>query len=216
MAGDVFRRRSNDDHIGPLAEFVALRAEILLRIELQWKLTLALLTTTGAVFGFGFSSPGRMPFLLIVPFSSYVLCTRWVSSKQLIARAGRYILDELDPKVPGGLGYEKWLQQHFRRDISKTRSVLRQLWTSHSIVLFPGLSLLALGAVAIWYFQRDIQLSASVVPWLTAAWIIGLILTVIVINLMRLVERYHRKPFTSSMNAQSVSSERGWKFGEWR
>ncbi|MEV6871507.1 hypothetical protein [Amycolatopsis sp. NPDC051128] len=64
----MFRRKPVDEHTGPLAEFVALRAEILHLGEQQWKATAFLITTTGAVFGFALSLPGRIPLLLIVPF----------------------------------------------------------------------------------------------------------------------------------------------------
>jgi hypothetical protein len=111
----LFGRHVGDDHAGPLAEYVALRAEILQLVDLQWKATVVLLTTTGAVFGFALSSAGRIPLLLIIPYSCYILCTRWLHAQMLVDRAAYYIRTQLDKRVPGGLGWERWLNARLPR-----------------------------------------------------------------------------------------------------
>jgi hypothetical protein len=95
---------------GPLAEFAALRAEIQDRVRAQQQMLSLQLTLTGTVFGFTISRPSMIALLLIVPFSSYLLCARLVAQHFGILIVAKYIREELSGQVPGGLGWEQWLQ----------------------------------------------------------------------------------------------------------
>lgn len=178
-----FSRRSDDHHLGPLAEYSALRAEIIHLMDQQWKVTAFLITTSGAVFGFAFTSAARMPLLLIIPFSSNILAARWIGCQQLVERISRYITTELDPHVPGGIGYEKWL-----RDVPVEPFGIRRLvgyvLRSPMVVVFPALAVLALTSVAWWYsFSGLAWTDPAVVPGL-AAWAAGTILTLLSLRLL--------------------------------
>jgi hypothetical protein len=116
----------------------------------QWKVTAFLITTSGAVFGFAFTSANRMPLLLIIPFSSTILAARWVLCRRLVERVSLYIRTELDPHVPGGIGYEKWLRKG-TPEPPGLRRVLRQAQTGPTVLAFPALAVLALGTVAWWF-----------------------------------------------------------------
>jgi hypothetical protein len=140
----VFRKRL-DDHIGPLAEFTALRLEIDKLNELLWKVMSFQLTTAGATFGFSLSSVGRAPFLLIVPFSSYILMARWALYRQLVSGVTNYITNELSPRVPGGLHWERWI-----RESRGQFWVRHMLWIDPVKLMFPGVSFLAVTTVAGW------------------------------------------------------------------
>jgi hypothetical protein len=171
-----------------LAEYVTLRAEILQQVDLQWKATVILLTTTGAVFGFALSSIDRIPLLLIVPYSSYILCTRWIHSQALVDRAAYYIRTELASKVPGGLGFEHWIKTRTAHT-GFFRQLLRIAWTRPTALTYPGLSGLALGTVAVWF-------GASTKPWAKVAiisgvigWSLGLLLTFLSIRIMWSAQR---------------------------
>jgi hypothetical protein len=59
-----------------LAEFAALRAEILQRTSLQWNIFALQLTAAGVVFSFALSSPSHTAFLLILPVITYALTGR--------------------------------------------------------------------------------------------------------------------------------------------
>ena len=179
----MFRRKPVDEHTGPLAEFVALRAEILHLGDQQWKATAFLITTTGAVFGFALSVPGRIPLLLIVPFSSYILGTRWLHSQELVKRAAFYIRTELSPKVPGGLGYEQWLRD---RQLPFSLGVLLSATGARPTVLaYPALSTLALGAVALWWLVTPtLHLAGAAAVSGLGAWVVGVLLTLLVVGQM--------------------------------
>ncbi|WP_284744262.1 hypothetical protein [Amycolatopsis sp. RTGN1] len=131
-------RTDDDHHLGPLAEYSALRAEIIHLMDQQWKVTAFLITTSGAVFGFAFTSADRMPLLLIIPFSSNILAARWVLCQRLVERVSLYIRTELDPHVPGGIGYEKWLRKA-TTEPPGLRRVLRQAQTSPTVLASPRL-----------------------------------------------------------------------------
>ncbi|MFG1639813.1 hypothetical protein ACGFMK_05965 [Amycolatopsis sp. NPDC049252] len=183
-----FSRRSDDAHLGPLAEYTALRAEISRLMAQQWKVTAFLITTSGAVFGFAFTSAGRLPLLLIIPFSSNILASQWVGCHQLIERVSLYIRTELDPHVPGGIGYEKWLRRGAVEPIG-VRRLLRQAQTSPTVLAFPALAVLALGTVAWWFLlQRHAWSDPAFAPGL-AAWAIGVVLTVLSLRLIWLAAK---------------------------
>lgn len=100
---------------GPLAEFSALREEIQARVKAQQQMLSLQLTLSGAVFGFAISQPGKTALLLIVPFSSYLLCGRLVAQHFGTLRVAKYIKEDLSDRVPGGLRWEQWLEQQQSR-----------------------------------------------------------------------------------------------------
>jgi hypothetical protein len=113
--------------------------------ELLWKVMSFQVTTAGATFGFSLSSPSRTPFLLIVPFSSYILMARWALYRQLVSGVTNYIMNELSPRVPGGLHWERWIRE------SRHQFWVRHLlWIDPRQVDVPGASILAVTAVAGW------------------------------------------------------------------
>jgi len=196
------RRRNEDHHLGPLAEYTALRAEISRLMAQQWKVTAFLITTSGAVFGFAFTAAGRMPLLLIIPFSSNILASQWVGCHQLIERVSLYIRTELDPHVPGGIGYEKWLRRGAVEPIG-VRRLLRQALTSPTVLAFPALAALALGTVAWWFLLQGHAWSDPAVAPGLAAWAIGVVLTVLSLRLIWLAAK-----------RRTVADYLRWKPGE--
>ena len=61
-----------------LAEFAALRAEVLQAFSTQWNILALQLTATAVLFSFSLTSRTRTGFLLIVPIVSYVLNGRYL------------------------------------------------------------------------------------------------------------------------------------------
>jgi hypothetical protein len=102
------------DHQGPLAEFGALRQQILDEGARQQSIFSLQITTAGAVFGFALSGPGRNLFLLVLPITSYLFCARYYLISVRIHLAGRFIREELSGAIPGGLKWEQWLLSHSR------------------------------------------------------------------------------------------------------
>jgi hypothetical protein len=151
---------------GPLAEFVALRMEIQERVKAQQQMFSLQITLSGAVFGFAISRPGMIALLLIVPFSSYLLCGRLVAQHFGTVRVAEYITDELSGQVPGGLRWEGWLRRQ-QRSPHLLGSALPQLLT------FVGASVLALAWTIGYVFLRD-GVGAAPRTGLVVLWLFGL------------------------------------------
>lgn len=196
-----FSRRSDDAHLGPLAEYSALRSEIIHLMDQQWKVTAFLITTSGAVFGFAFTSASRIPLLLIIPFSSNILASRWVGCSQLIERVALYIRTELDPQVPGGIGYEKWLRRTPDEPLG-FRRMIRYAQASPMGIIFPALAVLALGCVAWWFLHSGRTWSDPAIAPGLAAWTLGLVLTLLSLRLLWL-----------AANRRTVTDYLHWKPG---
>jgi hypothetical protein len=154
----------------------------------QWKVTAFLITTSGAVFGFAFTSANRMPLLLIIPFSSNILAARWVGCQQLIERTSLYIRTELDPRVPGGIGYENWLRG-IPVEPFGIRRIVRYAQASPMAVVFPTLATLALAIVAWWFLLSGRPWSDPTVSPGLAAWAAGVVLTILSLRLFWLAAK---------------------------
>lgn len=157
---------------GPLAEFAALRDEIQERVKAQQQMLSLQITLSGAVFGFAISRAGLTALLLIVPFSSYLLCGRLVAQHFGTLRVAKYIKEELSGQVPGGLRWEEWLEQQQQRRPHFLGSALPLLLT------FVGASLLALAWTTGFVFVNGeiavIQRLGLVVLWLVGLAAAGL------------------------------------------
>ncbi|MER5705250.1 hypothetical protein ABT023_25360 [Micromonospora sp. NPDC002296] len=158
---------ANDGHEGPLAEFSALRQEIQERVKAQQQLLSLQLTVSAAIFGFAISRPGMTALLLIMPFTSYLLCGRLVAQNFGTLRIAEYITDELSGRVPGGLGWEVWLRQRQPRSPHFLGSALPLLLT------FVATSVFALGWTIGYVFLRD---GVEVAPriGLAVVWALGM------------------------------------------
>ncbi|GAA2851594.1 hypothetical protein Acy02nite_35190 [Actinoplanes cyaneus] len=160
---------TDQNYDGALAEFSALRAEIDSRSKYQQQILALQLTLTSAIFGLGLSKPVPIGLLMIVPLSSYLLCGRYIGQRSAIRWASRYITEKLSPRVPGGLGWSRWVAENRRPD--------RLIdWYLPLMICFPGASLLALG----WTIDL-VFLTHGRSGWATAGlivvWLAGLLAT---------------------------------------
>ncbi|WP_344514783.1 hypothetical protein [Dactylosporangium maewongense] len=125
------------DHLdGPLAEFAALRREVDRRAVAQQQILVVQVLTSGALFVIAFWHASWAPWLLMVPFSSFLLCLASVAQATAIAAIVGYIRDVLEPAAEG-LGWERYRQQvpypfPFPR------------WSHPNLLLFGGVPGLAL------------------------------------------------------------------------
>jgi hypothetical protein len=83
-----------------LAEFSALRDEILQNLSMQWNTFVFQLTTTGIVFSFALTDKSRVGFLLIIPVVSYALGGRFLHGSRAIQEIGIYIRMNLVHESP--------------------------------------------------------------------------------------------------------------------
>jgi hypothetical protein len=162
---------------GPLAEYNALRAEILGRQAAQQNLLTLQLTASGAVLSFALATVGRNFFLLILPFTSYMLCGRYARQNVFIVNIGLYTREVLARKISGGLEWEDWRTRHPRLPLL-TR-VIEPLYMT-----FPGVAFLALVIVAPAVFStRSSGLWSHL--GLSALWLLGLLVSVSTVQLAR-------------------------------
>jgi hypothetical protein len=168
---------------GPLAEFSALRDEIQERVKAQQQILTLQLTISGGVFGFAISQRGMTALLLIVPLSSYLLCGRLVAQHFGTIRVAQYIAEELDGRVPGGLGWERWLRQ-------RTRSPHLLGFALPHLLTFAGAGLLALGWTFGYVFLRD-DIGIGPRLGLVSTWFLGVVAaalsTTLVLQMARLL-----------------------------
>lgn len=154
---------------GPLAEFVALREEILDRVRAQQQLFALQLTATATLFGFVVSQGEIASVMLIVPFSSYLLCGRLVACHFGTVRVAEYIRDHLSHQVSGGLSWGSWL-----RGQSTKPHLLGSLLPL--MLTFAGPSVLALLATIGFVFGRTEAGLGTRVGFI-ALWCVGLMAT---------------------------------------
>ncbi|MGJ5753714.1 hypothetical protein FB563_1852 [Streptomyces puniciscabiei] len=175
---------------GPLAEFAALRQEIIQRQATQHNVLALQLTISGAVFSFALTGTSRSGFLLIIPVSTYMLCSRFVEDHVGIGQLGRYIGEHLGPRIPGGLGWESWIA---RNPVSFGIPWLS--WIYAYFVTFPGVAVLALGASAPAAFTTDHgRRPLAVAVGLAVVWLLGLTVTALCCLLLWRTARSAREP----------------------
>jgi HAD superfamily hydrolase (TIGR01509 family) len=155
---------------GPLAEYSALRQEVTSRLSFMHQIMGLQLTITGTVVAFSLSAANRSDLLLILPWSSYLLCGRYISQEHGIDRLLEYSRRRLSQAIPGSLGWEQWI-------IDNPRQLTRLGWLIPFTVAFPGASIFALA----WTSQAIIHAHASSIHGLILIllWFSGLILAVL-------------------------------------
>jgi hypothetical protein len=164
-----------------LAEFSALRDEILQHLSMQWNAFVFQLTATSIVFSFSLTDKSRTGFLLIIPVISYALGGRYLSNRRAVQEIGTYVMNELSPRVPGWLKWEEW---HRKRAVPGP--VIAQL--SPISVIFPGISLVALAWTAP-YILYSHHISAANRWLLGITWVLSLLITTISLyTIMRIKE----------------------------
>jgi hypothetical protein len=166
----------NEGLEGALAEFSALRQEILERVKAQQQLLTLQLTVTATIFGFAISQQDMAAVMLIVPFSSYLLCGRLVSQHFGTVRVAEFIREHLSKRVPGGLHWETWLQQSHPKP-HLLGSLLPLLLT------FGGASVLALASTLGYVFGGS-GMDMGFRVGLTVVWAVGLAAAVLSVMLV--------------------------------
>jgi hypothetical protein len=170
-----------------LAEFAALRAEILQRQNIQWNTFALQLTAAGVVFSFALSNPSHRGFLLILPVVTYALTGRYVSQAIGTEKAGIYIREVLDVKANGQLHWEEW---------NKTQRIItvRTLtWVNPLFLAFPGVAVIALAWVApyVWT-SHSTPVGERVL--IVIVWLIGVAITALSFQLIsHIVSKHWRR-----------------------
>jgi hypothetical protein len=159
-----------------LAEFEALRAEILQISNSQWSILALQLTAAGVVFSFALSSAGHIGFLLILPVITYAFTGVYVDHHFEIQQVAAYIREVLEPKLGGHLHWETWL----RRNPPKLQT---RVWLHPLFLTFP-----AVAAVAIIWVSAYVWMSLSIPTGkrvlLIIIWFVGIFATLLSFQLI--------------------------------
>ena len=101
-----------------LAEYAALRGEIVARTGIQHQLILALLTAAGVFLGIGIEDSPEMTAAF--PALATFLAVAWVQSDLRVREIGEYIKDKIEPAMLG-VGQGGWQASMPQRRVSFTR-----------------------------------------------------------------------------------------------
>lgn len=189
------RDNNSDDRQAVLAEFTALRAEILQRSSILWNVFALQLAATGAVFSFALSSHSHIGFLLILPVITYALSGRYASQLLGTELIGTYIREVLDVRANKELQWEKWQRSQQLNERSLTRLPL--------LLVFPGVAVTALVWVAP-YVWANHDMSSGQRALITIIWFVDIGLTAWSFKLVvGIVSRRRRPNLTAKTNNDS-------------
>lgn len=172
------------DAEGPLAEYSALRQELTARLSFMHQIMGFQLTITGTIAAISLSAADRSSLLLILPWSSYLLCGRYISQEHGVDRILEYTRRHLSKAIPGAVGWEQWI-------IDNPRQLTKLGWFIPLTVAFPGASIFALA----WTAQTVIHANLVSIRGLMLLlfWLSGLTLTALSIIAINWILSYRKK-----------------------
>jgi hypothetical protein len=100
---------ADDERDFRLAEYEALRTELLKRVEIRYQLVLAALVGAGTFLSVGVQFLAA-PVVLSFPILVSLLAAAWVSNDVVIKRIAAYIKGNIEAKI--GDGHEGWEHKH--------------------------------------------------------------------------------------------------------
>jgi hypothetical protein len=186
------RDNKSIDHETLLAEFAALRAEILQRQNIQWNTFALQLTAAGVVFSFALSNPSHTGFLLILPVVTYALTGRYVSQSIGTEKVGIYIREVLEVKSDGQLHWEEWNKaREWKTEPTRARTLN---WINPLFLAFPGVAVISLAWVTPYVWTRhNVSIGERVL--IITVWLIGAAITVLSFQLItRIISKHWRRP----------------------
>lgn len=182
-----------------LAEFEALRAEILSLRQVQKNILSIALAAYAGLFSFGLGADGEPRLLHVVPPLGLVLCLIQLSESYQIDRLGSYIRNKVWPAVMSTSGYgHSWEAQHDERH-----------WLSNSaaaIALDGTLPVLLSGAGA-----AAIGLAPAVSPQTAALQWACVVLTVLVPATYGLVFLQYRRGLSAGSRPAAADRRGPWR-----
>jgi hypothetical protein len=98
--------------IGPslvVAEYSALREEIVKRKEIQYQLVTLALLVAGAFLTVGLQLGSPSGTLLVYPLLAVFIAGSWAQMDLRIGQLGEYIREKIEPLLPSHLGWETYL-----------------------------------------------------------------------------------------------------------
>ena len=153
-----------------LAEFASVRTEIVARQGHRHAFMALNLTVAGTVFGFALAQPSRLLVLLILPYTTFMTCGKYIAHDYAIEQMAAYIRQGLSPRVRGGLGWEEYINRY--RVVPGQRLFFG---FDPLFVGFPGIAYAAL-AFCVLPLVRSLQSQPAQGLLLAVLWILGFLL----------------------------------------
>ncbi|MCK2241769.1 MULTISPECIES: hypothetical protein [unclassified Crossiella] len=95
-----------------IAEFTALRAELLKHIELQFQLVGVSVVALGTILSVGYQTKNAA-IMSLYPVLAMILGLYWLNLAHAIMRCGTYIKTYLEPRMPAGhIGWEHYIRRN--------------------------------------------------------------------------------------------------------
>lgn len=191
-----------------MAEYSALRTEIIQLKQEQWNILALQLTATAVIFSFSLSNSSRTGFLLILPLISYALSRHTIADGAGMNRIGIYITEELDPKVRGGFAWEEWNRERAYGLQSLERPRLYQILEGVSeprAIIFAGVSIAALVWVAPYVLFHP-HLSGFSRLMLSIVWFADLIFGLLTLYIFKRYVDENRLMLAKSLSSHQGSS----------
>lgn len=167
-----------DTEAAALAEYATLRQEVAQRNSARNAIFTLQFTVSGALFSFAISGADRLGFLLIIPFTSYLLYVRFVGQYYGIMNVQKYITDTLSPRVRGGLGWDYWLQSEGIFAPTVPNRVIALILSASSLVIpFQVVATVALLWSIPFTFFPPMHRPVIQTVGLAGAWLLGVLFT---------------------------------------
>jgi hypothetical protein len=133
-----------------LAEYSALRAEVERRTSIQWNVFALQMGSAGAIASLAIASRSSIGLLLLVPFSSYMLGSRYILHDFHIKLIHQYIQSDLSPRLQHELRWECWKTRAVAADTGADRWLTAAGWnfTHPTRLAFVGIAALSEVAAA--------------------------------------------------------------------
>jgi hypothetical protein len=134
-------------------------------------------TISAAMFGFALTNQDRVLLLLVLSITTYMLCGRYAMHHATVHDVGNYIREVLDPKVPGGLGWERWILDHKRPRLPAVSSI------DPLFVHYPGVAVLSLIWLVPKVFFGSWQVAVGQRMAVIILWFLGIVIALVTIRL---------------------------------
>jgi len=165
-----------------LAEYSALRTEVERRATGQWNVFALQLASAGAIASVAIST-ANFALVLLIPFASYLLGSRYVLHDFHIKLIRRYLRESLAERLAGHVKWESWRTSALAAPTTRGWfSVTGWNFAHPTRLAFEGVGFLGLAAAALSAGYRWWRAPA---PWpLTAGFVLGWLLGLTVVVML--------------------------------
>lgn len=165
---------SNDTSL-LLAQYHALRAEVLQRQEMENQLATFTVIVFGTILGIGFQNKAAIPLILLYPSLALFLAVNWAHSEYRVRQIGIFIRDRIEAIVgANNIGWEHYMAAVNRRALYPlaTRGIFIM---TELLAIVVGISVAPLNSTfLVLLFGQPMTSSSATVPSSTVNVLLGI------------------------------------------